>query len=179
MVEFLTSSRIAANHSDFKEFGYKSCLQKIAPFAEKTNEFTHPFRLSNAYSTDVMPYSNYTYDFKGLIDHVFYSKNTMVPLGLLGPVDAEWFRENKILGCPHRDIPSGKSRADCCSTVRPVESLTKFKVPSPFYIDCPHSRLGMSLPAVYLAHFKFRLCNVRTFTFLLAFTSKRLNAFLF
>jgi len=53
-----------------------------------------------------MPYSNYTYDFKGLIDYIFYSKNTMVPLGLLGPVDADWFRDNKILGCPHRDIPS-------------------------------------------------------------------------
>ena len=48
------------------------------------------------------------FDFKGLIDYIFYSKNTMVPLGLLGPVDAEWFRENKIHGCPHRDIPSGK-----------------------------------------------------------------------
>jgi mRNA deadenylase 3'-5' endonuclease subunit Ccr4 len=47
------------------------------------------------------------FDFKGLIDYIFYSKNTMVPLGLLGPIDAEWFRENKILGCPHRDIPSG------------------------------------------------------------------------
>lgn len=105
--EFLNTSRIAANHPDFKELGYKSCLQKMAPFSEKTNEFTHPFRMSTAYTADVMPYSNYTYDFKGLIDYVFYSKNTMVPLGLLGPVDAEWFRENKVLGCPHRDIPSG------------------------------------------------------------------------
>lgn len=107
VVEFLGSSRIAANHPDYKELGYKSCLQKIAPFSEKSNEFTHPFRLATAYSTDVMPYSNYTYDFKGLIDYIFYSRNTMVPLGLLGPVDSEWFRENKVLGCPHRDIPSG------------------------------------------------------------------------
>lgn len=107
MIEFLNSSRVAANHREFKELGYKSCLQKIAPFSEKTNEFTHPFRMATAYTTDVMPYSNYTYDFKGLIDYIFYSKNTMVPLGLLGPVDAEWFRENKVLGCPHRDIPSG------------------------------------------------------------------------
>ena len=108
VIEFLNSSRISANHPDFKELGYKACLQKgIAPFSDKTNEFTHPFRLSTAYTTDVMPYSNYTYDFKGLIDYIFFSKNTMVPLGLLGPVDAEWFRENKVLGCPHRDIPSG------------------------------------------------------------------------
>nr|CAG4649345.1 EOG090X06K5 [Scapholeberis mucronata]SVE93627.1 EOG090X06K5 [Scapholeberis mucronata] len=106
VIEFLNSSRIAANHPDFKDLGYKSCLQKMAPFSEKTNEFTHPFRMATAYTTDVMPYSNYTYDFKGLIDYIFYSKNTMVPLGLLGPVDAEWFRENKVVGCPNRDIPS-------------------------------------------------------------------------
>ena len=108
VVEYLNHSRISANHPDFKDMAYKMCLQKIAPYTEKSNEYTHPFRLSTAYSTDIMPYSNYTYDFKGLIDYIFYSKNTMVPLGLLGPVDAEWFRENKILGCPHRDIPSGK-----------------------------------------------------------------------
>jgi len=106
VVEYLNHSRISANHPDFKDMAYKMCLQKIAPYTEKSNEYTHPFRLSTAYSTDIMPYSNYTYDFKGLIDYIFYSKNTMVPLGLLGPVDAEWFRENKILGCPHRDIPS-------------------------------------------------------------------------
>nr|CAG4644806.1 EOG090X06K5 [Leptodora kindtii] len=106
VVELLSQSRIMANHPDFKEFSYKSCLQKMSSFSEKSNEFTHPFRLSSAYTTDVMPYSNYTFDFKGLIDYIFYSKNTMVPLGLLGPVDAEWFRENKIHGCPHRDIPS-------------------------------------------------------------------------
>lgn len=85
------------------------CGTQVSSFADKTNEFTHPFRLASAYSTDIMPYSNYTFDFKGLIDYIFYSKNTMVPLGLLGPIDAEWFRENKILGCPHRDIPSGSS----------------------------------------------------------------------
>jgi CCR4-NOT transcription complex subunit 6 len=114
VIEFLNSSRISANHPDFKELGYKTCLQKgIANFSEKTNEFTHPFRLSTAYTTDVMPYSNYTYDFKGLIDYIFFSKTTMVPLGLLGPVDAEWFRENKVLGCPHRDIPSGSQIFFC------------------------------------------------------------------
>lgn len=29
VVEFLNASRIAANHPDFKELGYKTCLQKV------------------------------------------------------------------------------------------------------------------------------------------------------
>jgi len=32
----------------------------------------------------------------------------MTPLGLLGPLAPEWFKDNKVLGCPHPHIPSGK-----------------------------------------------------------------------
>lgn len=31
----------------------------------------------------------------------------MTPLGLLGPLAPEWFKDNKVLGCPHPHIPSG------------------------------------------------------------------------
>jgi mRNA deadenylase 3'-5' endonuclease subunit Ccr4 len=27
-------------------------------------------------------------------------------LGLLGPLDPEWLKENKIVGCPHPHVPS-------------------------------------------------------------------------
>lgn len=47
------------------------------------------------------------FDFKGIIDYIFYSKQSMTPLGLLGPLSADWFREHKIVGCPHPHIPSG------------------------------------------------------------------------
>jgi CCR4-NOT transcription complex subunit 6 len=33
----------------------------------------------------------------------------MTPLGLLGPLAPEWLRENKVVGCPHPHVPSGKS----------------------------------------------------------------------
>ncbi|GBP14612.1 CCR4-NOT transcription complex subunit 6 [Eumeta japonica] len=46
------------------------------------------------------------FDFKGIIDYIFYSKQSMTPLGLLGPLSQDWFRENKIVGCPHPHIPS-------------------------------------------------------------------------
>ena len=60
VIEFLTSGRVATDHRDFKELAYKSSLQKIANCENKTNEFTHPFKLASAYSEDIMPYTNYT-----------------------------------------------------------------------------------------------------------------------
>ncbi|CAD6215637.1 GSCOCG00000449001-RA-CDS, partial [Cotesia congregata] len=106
VIEFLTSGRVASDHRDFKELTYKSCLQKISG-CDKPNEFIHSFKLASAYSEDIMPYTNYTYDFKGIIDYIFYSKLNMTPLGILGPLSADWFRENSVVGCPHPHIPSG------------------------------------------------------------------------
>lgn len=105
VIEFLSSGRVSMDHQDFKELGYKSCLQRLLG-ADSLTEFTHPFKLASAYSEDIMPYTNYTFDFKGIIDYIFYSKNGMVPLGLLGPLSNEWLRESKVVGCPHPHIPS-------------------------------------------------------------------------
>jgi len=105
VVDFLSSGRISADHQDFKELGYKDCLRKLSS-SDKPNEYTHPFKVSKAYGDEIMPFTNYTFDFKGVIDYVFYSKNHMSVLGLLGPLDPEWLRENKVAGCPHQHIPS-------------------------------------------------------------------------
>ncbi|CAK1541306.1 unnamed protein product [Leptosia nina] len=102
VVEFLSSGRVSADHRDFKALGYAS-LRRM-PGSE--HEFTHNFKLASAYSEDIMPYTNYTFDFKGIIDYIFYSKQTMTPLGLLGPLSQDWFREHKVVGCPHPHIPS-------------------------------------------------------------------------
>ncbi len=50
--------------------------------------------------------SIFSYDFKGIIDYIFYSRDLMRPLGVLGPLDENWFVENKVLGCPHPHVPS-------------------------------------------------------------------------
>lgn len=110
VIEYLSSGRVAIDHPDFKELGYKSCLQKFCYSSDhaesNSNEFVHSFKLASAYSEDIMPYTNYTFDFKGIIDYIFYSKLSMVPLGLLGPLSSDWLRENKVVGCPHPHIPS-------------------------------------------------------------------------
>uniref|UniRef100_A0A023F4L8 poly(A)-specific ribonuclease n=1 Tax=Triatoma infestans TaxID=30076 RepID=A0A023F4L8_TRIIF len=105
VIEFLSSGRVLSDHQDFKDLPYKSVLQKISG-CEKPNEFTHSFKLASAYSEDIMPYTNYTFHFKGIIDYIFYSKQSMTPLGLLGPLAADWLKDNKVIGCPHPHIPS-------------------------------------------------------------------------
>lgn len=112
VIEFLSSGRVPMDHQDFKELGYKACLQRITAGCEtgannsNPNEFAHHFKLASAYSEDIMQYTNYTFDFKGIIDYIFYSKQSMVPLGLLGPISSDWLREHKVVGCPHPHIPS-------------------------------------------------------------------------
>jgi len=105
-VEFLQEGRISTKHPDFKDLGYKQCLQRISYHSDRTTEYTHGFKLSTAYSQDVMPYTNYTFDFRGIIDYIFYSKPSMSPLGLLGPLDTQWLGEQKVVGAPHPSIPS-------------------------------------------------------------------------
>ncbi|CAH0399255.1 unnamed protein product [Chilo suppressalis] len=92
VVEFLSSGRVSSEHRDFKELGYAGSLRRM-PGSE--HEFTHNFKLASAYSEDIMPYTNYT-------------KQSMTPLGLLGPLSQDWFREHKVVGCPHPHIPSGQ-----------------------------------------------------------------------
>ena len=62
--------------------------------------------MASAYNQELMPFTNYTFDFKGIIDYIFYPKLTMKPLGILGPISDEWVKEGKIIGCPHPHIPS-------------------------------------------------------------------------
>ncbi|KAK3876545.1 hypothetical protein Pcinc_018673 [Petrolisthes cinctipes] len=113
VVEFLTKGNVSMDHEDFKSFGYKTCLQKIAMTKNNNslvntsaNIYTHSFRLAAAYDFSIMAYTNYTYDFKGIIDYIFHSADTMSTLGVLGPIDPDWFRDNKVMGCPHPHIPS-------------------------------------------------------------------------
>lgn len=105
VVDFLNTSKVPANHEDFKDLGYQDCLTKLSSCDDKEN-YSHSFRLSQAYSNDVMPYTNYTYEFKGIIDYIFYSRDFMRPLGVLGRLDQGWFEDNKVVGCPHPHIPS-------------------------------------------------------------------------
>lgn len=55
---------------------------------------------------DILCCFYFRFEFKGIIDYIFYSRNYMNLLGVLGPMDENWFHENKVVGCPHPHIPS-------------------------------------------------------------------------
>ncbi|CAF3061908.1 unnamed protein product, partial [Rotaria socialis] len=112
VIEFMRNGKISMNHADFKDLSYQSYLQKISRLDANSTQSTdiiHHFKLQSAYETTsspIMPYTNYTYDFKGIIDYVFFSSQLMRVLGVLGPLDPEWLQTNKIVGCPHPNVPS-------------------------------------------------------------------------
>ncbi|MBN3320127.1 CNO6L protein, partial [Atractosteus spatula] len=109
VVEYLSNGGVAENHKDFKELRYNECLMNFSCNGKNGNSdgcFTHNFQLKSAYESNLMPYTNYTYVFKGVIDYIFYSSTHMSVLGLLGPLDPQWLIDNIITGCPHPHIPS-------------------------------------------------------------------------
>ncbi|XP_012684080.2 CCR4-NOT transcription complex subunit 6-like isoform X1 [Clupea harengus] len=109
VVEYLSSGGVADNHKDFKELRYSECLTNFncnGKTGKSDGSITHSFQLKSAYESNLMPFTNYTYDFKGVIDYIFFTKTHMSVLGLLGPLETQWMMDNCITGCPHPHIPS-------------------------------------------------------------------------
>ncbi|MED6246888.1 hypothetical protein ATANTOWER_025578 [Ataeniobius toweri] len=68
VVEYLSNGGVAENHKDFKELRYNECLTNFSCNGKNGNSdgsITHSFQLKSAYDSNLMPYTNYTYDFKG------------------------------------------------------------------------------------------------------------------
>ncbi|XP_064181284.1 CCR4-NOT transcription complex subunit 6-like [Anguilla rostrata] len=109
VVEYLSTGGVDCTHKDFKELRYIDSLTNFncnGKNGTSSGRITHGFRLKSAYDNGVMPYTNYTFDFKGVIDYIFYSKPMLNVLGILGPLDPHWLLENNISGCPHPHVPS-------------------------------------------------------------------------
>lgn len=67
--------------------------------------YSHLFNLTSAYENTV-PFTNYTHQFKAVIDYIFYSNDSLQLLGLLGPLDKNWLRTNRIRTLPQPHVPS-------------------------------------------------------------------------
>ncbi|XP_050051791.1 CCR4-NOT transcription complex subunit 6-like isoform X9 [Dermacentor andersoni] len=108
VIEFLKTGHVSPDHPDFKELGYKDCLRKMCLESDSLlgGMYTHPFKMKEAYGEGIMPYTNYTFDFKGVIDYIFFTQQHMSVLGVLGPLDPHWLQDNKVVGCPHPHVPS-------------------------------------------------------------------------
>jgi CCR4-NOT transcription complex subunit 6 len=66
VIEYLRTGKILANHVDFKELGYDSCLQKINT-SDKPSELSHNLKLDCAYDKEITPYTNYTLVFEFIL----------------------------------------------------------------------------------------------------------------
>lgn len=139
VVEYLSKGGVAENHKDFKELRYNECLSNFSCNANNHGSITHDFLLRSAYEGDAMPYTNYTYDFKGVIDYIFFSRRRLALLGLLGPLESRWLTENHITGCPHPHIPS-----DHFSLLAQLELHPPPASPAPS--DRPRPLNGLHLP---------------------------------
>ncbi|KAF4077272.1 hypothetical protein AMELA_G00206120 [Ameiurus melas] len=109
VVEYLSTGGVDSTHKDFKDLRYIDCLTNFncnGKNGTSSSRITHGFKLKSAYENGLMPYTNYTFDFKGVIDYIFYSQPLLNVLGVLGPLDPHWLHENNITGCPHPHIPS-------------------------------------------------------------------------
>ncbi|XP_064207956.1 CCR4-NOT transcription complex subunit 6 [Anguilla rostrata] len=109
VVEYLSTGGVDCTHKDFKELRYIDSLTNFncnGKNSTSNGRITHAFKLKSAYDNGLMPYTNYTFDFKGVIDYIFYSQPLLNVLGVLGPLDPQWLHENNISGCPHPHVPS-------------------------------------------------------------------------
>lgn len=45
-------------------------------------------------------------DFKGMIDYIFATPQSLARLGILGSIDMNWVQSNKFVGFPQPHVPS-------------------------------------------------------------------------
>ncbi|XP_061622853.1 CCR4-NOT transcription complex subunit 6-like isoform X2 [Phyllopteryx taeniolatus] len=153
VVEYLSNGGVADNHKDFKELRYNECLSNFScsnggnsSNSNSSGSVTHSFQLKSAYDSHVMPYTNYTYDFKGVIDYIFFSCTHMSTLGVLGPLDAHWLSDNNMTGCPHPHVPSDHFSLLAQLELRP---LPPNSLSSSASTVLPHQLNGLHLPPVH------------------------------
>lgn len=106
-IEYVEKGKIPIDHPDFQTMKYGGFLSKHTDKEKKNGEMvTHPFKLSRVGKENELPFTNYTFDFEGVLDYIFYTKEELVVLGELGPVDVDYLKKNKVVGFPHPHFPS-------------------------------------------------------------------------
>ncbi|KAG7098475.1 hypothetical protein E1B28_000420 [Marasmius oreades] len=103
--DFLSTGTIPKNHPDFKHFQYGRFTK---------HGMRHGLGLRSAYAArdgqsdegEVLPWTNYTAHFKGVLDYIWYSKDTLESKSILGKIDEVYLEAEKVTGFPHTHFPS-------------------------------------------------------------------------
>ncbi len=94
--ELITNGSVPGNHADMGNRGYGSFTR---------DGMAHPFKLKSAYNTpDELAFTNYTPNFTGTLDYIWYSTNALQVRELLGNVDEAYLQ--KVPGFPNHWFPS-------------------------------------------------------------------------
>lgn len=94
--ELITQGSLSNSHPDLG-------THKYGDFSR--NGMSHPFSIKSSYGAiGELPFTNYTPDFKEVIDYVWYSSNAMQVTGVLGEVDPDYLR--RVPGFPNYHFPS-------------------------------------------------------------------------
>jgi hypothetical protein len=89
--ELIHARSTSKAHADLSMFDYD------AFFA--ANPLSHNIPLETAYHPDQLPFTNYTESFKGAIDYIWFTPDTLRPVAVLSPVDAVRFRLLPLFVC--------------------------------------------------------------------------------
>ena len=92
----IAHGRLDEEHPDLEKRLYGN-LSKVG--------MTHPFKLKSAYGAiGELPFTNYTPDFKDILDYIWYSANSLHVSALLGEVDKDYLQ--RVPGFPNYHFPS-------------------------------------------------------------------------
>jgi CCR4-NOT transcription complex subunit 6 len=95
-VQLLSTSFIPPDHEDLEGRSYGDFTRQ---------GIKHPFSFESAYaSTGELPFTNYVSNFKGVVDYIWFAKNSLNVRGVLGPVDKNYLA--KVPGFPNVHFPS-------------------------------------------------------------------------
>lgn len=75
---------------------YKACIDRYSAAGKEKDYISAGLRLANAYHNVQLNYTNYTLDFKGVIDYIMYSRNHLNCISVLGPICKDWMESNQL-----------------------------------------------------------------------------------
>lgn len=94
--ELITTGRLSNTHVDLGSRNYGNFTK---------DGISHPFGLKSSYSAiGEMAFTNYTPNFVGVLDYIWYSTSTLQVVGLLGDIDKEYLK--RVPGFPNYHFPS-------------------------------------------------------------------------
>jgi CCR4-NOT transcription complex subunit 6 len=94
--ELISRGRLAPDHEDLENRNYGSFTRE---------GIEHPFLFESAYArVNELPFTNYVSNFIGVVDYIWYAKNSLGVRGLLGAVEEAYV--GRVPGFPNVHFPS-------------------------------------------------------------------------